>query len=79
MANTAQGAERFPGAELFVDEKGQLDEYARRAYWRVQADLMYLGLRPHTPRGQAARQVCETFGHDTHGQRCVRCGAFGVD
>lgn len=72
----ATPADRFPGAELFVDD-GQLDEYARRAYWRVQADLMYLGLRPHTPRLAAAQQVCARFGHDRRGRQCGRCGAYG--
>jgi hypothetical protein len=71
----ATPAERFPGAELFVDSEGQLDEYARRAFWRVQADLMYLSLRPHTPRLEAAQQVCERFGHDQRGPGCQRCGA----
>lgn len=72
---TPVGAERFPGAELFVGEDGQLDEYARRAYWRVQADLRYLGLRPHTPRREAAQIVCQEFGHDQRGPGCQRCGA----
>jgi hypothetical protein len=69
------GAERFPGAELFMDENGQLDEYGRRAWLRVQADLAYLALRPHTPRLEAARTVCAAHGHDQRGPGCVRCGA----
>jgi hypothetical protein len=67
-------AERFPGAELFVFD-GVLDEFARRAWLRVQADLMYLSLRPHTPRMEAAQRVCGAFGHMGRGGTCERCGA----
>lgn len=69
----ATPAERFPGAELFVWD-GELDEYARRAHLRVQADLEYLSLRPHTPRLEAAQIVCRDHGHVPRGQRCERCG-----
>lgn len=75
VLHMATEAERFPAAELFVDEDGNLDEYARRCYWSVQSDLMYLGLRPHTPRLEAAQQVCARFGHDGRGRQCTRCGA----
>jgi hypothetical protein len=68
------GAERFPDAELFVWD-GELDEFARRAFRRVQADLMYLSLRPHTPRAEAGRLVCARWGHEPRGRQCLRCGA----
>lgn len=71
----AQGAERFPDAELFVDENGQLDEYGRRAFRRVQADLMYLAARATMPRREAGMAVCARFGHDARGRVCERCGA----
>jgi hypothetical protein len=70
--------ERFPGAELFLDGNGQLNEMARRAWWRVQADLMYLSLWRERGAVGAGVAVCAEFGHGEHvrGGRCQRCGQF---
>lgn len=69
--------DRFPGARLFRDDSGQLNEYARRAWWRVKADLRYLSLWRTHGALQAGRMVCEEFGtHDPRGGRCERCGAY---
>lgn len=69
--------QRFPDAELFLDESGRLDENARRAFHRVRADTLYLALwRRHGPL-EAGRMVCERFGHGpVRGGRCERCGAY---
>lgn len=66
--------ERFPGAEMFLDESGQLNENARRAWWRVQADTYYLSLWRRHGALEAGRMTCERFGHMRRGNRCERCG-----
>jgi hypothetical protein len=64
-----------PRAELFRDD-GQLNEYARRAHFRAQADLMYLSLWRLHGAAEAGRMTCEQFGHDPRGRQCERCGAL---
>jgi hypothetical protein len=71
MASTA---ERFPGAALFLNEQGQLNEVARRAWFRAQADLMYLSLWRQLGPNEAGARVCEEFGHEPRGGLCERCG-----
>jgi len=65
---------RFPRAELFLNERGQLNEYARRAHLRVLADLFYLARWRQLGAVAAGAETCAQFGHDPRGRVCERCG-----